>query len=55
MLFFPFVEVRTDVLEPLGSLGDFFSLDFGFFFISLLLEPVSKDIEQFELDSRADL
>jgi len=55
MLFFPFVEVRTDVLESLGGLGNFLSLDFGFFFISLLLEPVSKDIEQFKLDSRADL
>jgi hypothetical protein len=55
VLFFPLVQVGTDILEPLGGLSDFFSLGLGFLFISLLLESMSKDIEEFELDRCADL
>ena len=55
MLLFPFIEIGTDILESLGSLGDFFSLSFGFLFVSLLLESVSEDIEEFKLNRCADL
>jgi hypothetical protein len=55
VLFFPLVQVGTDILEPLGGLGDFFSLSLGFLFISLLLEPMSKDVEELKLDRCADL
>jgi len=36
-------------------LGDFLSFSFSFLFISLLFESVSQDIQEFELDCRADL
>lgn len=55
MLFFPFIEVGTDILEPFRGLCDFFSLCLGFLFISLLFKSMSEDIEEFELDCRADL
>jgi len=36
-------------------LSDFFSFGLSFLFISLLFESVSQDIQEFELDCRADL
>jgi hypothetical protein len=36
-------------------LSDFFSLSFGFFFVALLFEPMSKDVEEFKLDCGSDL
>jgi hypothetical protein len=55
MFLLPFIELRADVLEPLGGLSDLFCLGFGFFLVTLLLEAVSQDIEQLKLDGSADL
>jgi hypothetical protein len=55
MLFLPFVQIGTDIFEPLGGLGNFFSLGFCFLFISLLFESMSKNVEKLELHSCANL
>jgi hypothetical protein len=55
MFLLPFIELRADVLEPLGGLSDLFCLGFGFFLVTLLLESVPQDIEQLKLHGSADL
>jgi hypothetical protein len=55
VLLFPLLEIRADILESLGGLGDFLSLDAGFLLLAHLLETFLQDVEQSELYRRANL
>jgi hypothetical protein len=55
VLLLPLLEIRADVLDSLGGLGDFLSLDTGFFLLAHLLETFLQDVEQSELYRRANL